>query len=137
MKLTPLKVRGKRTTGAPKKRKLCELRPEEVTKPPRKFRKRPAKKSLLEREIPLEIMERFLILSENMNFPMCSPLLGRLLSGRHTLVAVVLAAFGPTWEVAFGARLIEDCWSFRGQGSPLGNPVFQVRSDDGVAGPSY
>ncbi|KAH6662212.1 hypothetical protein F5X68DRAFT_266220 [Plectosphaerella plurivora] len=125
MKLTPIKVRGKRTTMASKKRKMADLALDEAPEPPRKYLKRRAKKSLLERQIPLEIMERFFILSENTNFPLCSPLLGRLLSGRHTLVAAVIAAFGPTWKIGFGFKYIEDCWSFRGQASPTGNPVFQ------------
>jgi hypothetical protein len=136
MKLTPIKVRGKRTTNAPKKRKMADLTIADAVEPPRKFSKRRAKKSLLEREIPLEIMERFFILSENTNFPLCSPLLGRLLSGRHTLVATVIAAFGPTWEIGFGFKYIEDCWSFLGQPTPTGNPVFQVSSTKTTTSPS-
>jgi hypothetical protein len=136
MKLTPIKVRGKRTTNAPKKRKMADLTIEDAVEPPRKFSKRRAKKCLLEREIPLEIMERFFILSENTNFPLCSPLLGRLLSGRHTLVATVIAAFGPTWEIGFGFKYIEDCWSILGQPTPTGNPVFQVSSSRTTISPS-
>lgn len=115
---------------------MADLTIEDAVEPPRKFSKRRAKKSLLEREIPLEIMERFFILSENTNFPLCSPLLGRLLSGRQTLVATVIAAFGPTWEIGFGFKYIEDCWSFLGQPTPTGNPVFQVSSGRTTTSPS-
>ncbi|KAM0333585.1 hypothetical protein ACHAQA_002250 [Verticillium albo-atrum] len=103
MPLTPLKVRGKRNSAAKKKRSTPYDRPAPPTAPLR--RSRPRKKSLLERQLPLEILERIFYLSENLAFPRCSPLLGRLLSGRQTLVGAAMAAFGPTWAAWYGVDL--------------------------------
>ncbi|KAK2060914.1 hypothetical protein LY76DRAFT_590964 [Colletotrichum caudatum] len=100
MQLTPIKVRGKR--GKPPSSKATTKQP--VKKRPSRLSSRLSvkRKSLLERQLPLEIIERIFVLSENLNFPRCSPLVGRLLSGRSTLVNILIAAFHPTWDCWFG-----------------------------------
>jgi len=102
MQLTPIKVRGKRgkapsskaPTKQPVKKRTSRLSSRLSVK----------RKSLLERQLPLEIIERIFVLSENLNFPRCSPLVGRLLSGRSTLVNLLIAAFHPTWDCWFGVN---------------------------------
>ncbi|WQF83056.1 hypothetical protein CDEST_08070 [Colletotrichum destructivum] len=100
MQLTPIKVRGKRGKAPSSKNS---------TKPPPRERKSRLstrlgikRKSLLERQLPLEIIERIFVFSENLNFPRCSPLVGRLLSGRSTLVNLLISSFHPTWDCWFG-----------------------------------
>ncbi|KAJ0160383.1 hypothetical protein CTA2_8073 [Colletotrichum tanaceti] len=100
MQLTPIKVRGKRGKAPSSKNS---------TKPPPRERKSrlstrlgTKRKSLLERQLPLEIIERIFVFSENLNFPRCSPLVGRLLSGRSTLVNLLISSFHPTWDCWFG-----------------------------------
>ncbi|KAG7113488.1 hypothetical protein HYQ45_016777 [Verticillium longisporum] len=108
MPLTPLKVRGKRNSAAQQKKKKHRAHPYDrqassSSEPTRHLRhRRPRKKSLLERQLPLEILEHIFYLSENVAFPRCSPLLGRLLSGRQTLLGAVIAAFAPTWHAGYG-----------------------------------
>ncbi|KAK1965079.1 hypothetical protein LY78DRAFT_713316 [Colletotrichum sublineola] len=100
MQLTPIKVRGKRgktpSSKAPAKQLVKKHTPRLSSRLSVK------RKSLLERQLPLEIIERIFVLSENLNFPRCSPLVGRILSGRSTLVNLVIAAFHPTWDCWFG-----------------------------------
>lgn len=145
MNLTPIKVRGKKRSEATArhraalaKRKAAEtaaaITPtttwsRETTRTRQVLRKR----SLLERQLPLEIIERIFLLSENVAFPRCSPLLGRLLSGHTTLIAALIAAFGPTWDAHFGVNQHQvQTFHTRGtsqrDGSSLypGNPHFQV-----------
>lgn len=113
MPLTPIRVRGKRNFPAVAKTKKRAMKDDAPSSKRRQLR--PPKKSLMEREIPLEIMELIFHYSENVNFPRASPLLGRLLSGRQTLVATIIGAFSPTWDVTFGLS--------GGLIYPLGHPV--------------
>ncbi|OHF03434.1 hypothetical protein CORC01_01153 [Colletotrichum orchidophilum] len=102
MPLTPIKVRGKRgkaasssgpqTRESSAQKRTSRLSGRLVTK----------RASGLEQVLPLEIIEYIFILSENLNFPRCSPRLGCLLSGRSTLVNLVITAFHPTWDCWFG-----------------------------------
>ncbi|ROT34768.1 hypothetical protein SODALDRAFT_382338 [Sodiomyces alkalinus F11] len=149
MNLTPIKVRGKKRSKATARHRaaLVERRAAaaaaatDTTAKTREIhtRKRqlPRKKSLLERQLPLEILERIFLLSENAAFPRCSPLLGRLLSGHTTLLAALIAAFGPTWNAYFGVNQ-HQVQTFRGPGAAFqreghhlaaslypGNPQFQ------------
>ncbi|ETS78485.1 hypothetical protein PFICI_10547 [Pestalotiopsis fici W106-1] len=66
-----------------------------------KVAKRP-KASYLERELPLEIVERIFWMSENINFARSGPRVGQLLSSPSTRRETFLQAFGPTWDVWFG-----------------------------------
>ncbi|OHX00595.1 hypothetical protein CSPAE12_00626 [Colletotrichum incanum] len=100
MQLTPIKVRGKR--GKAPSSKVPIKQPAQKRTSRLSSRLTTKRKSLLERQLPLEIIERIFVLSENLNFPRCSPLVGRLLSGRSTLVNLLIAAFHPTWDCWFG-----------------------------------
>ncbi|GJC82738.1 hypothetical protein ColLi_05576 [Colletotrichum liriopes] len=100
MQLTPIKVRGKRGKAASSKVSIKQ--PAQKRTSQLSSRLTVKRKSLLERQLPLEIIERIFVLSENLNFPRCSPLVGRLLSGRSTLVNLLIAAFHPTWDCWFG-----------------------------------
>ncbi|KAM0282238.1 hypothetical protein ACHAQH_003102 [Verticillium albo-atrum] len=142
MPLTPIKVRGKRNGAAKKNKRVHPYdRSNSSTPTPTLIRRiRPRKKSLLERQLPLEILERIFYLSENLAFPRCSPLLGRLLSGRQTLLGAAVAAFAPTWDAWYGVdqrRLQGFHWKHRltdaerarcraiEEGLHPGNPAFQ------------
>ncbi|KAI0476148.1 hypothetical protein GGR56DRAFT_641403 [Xylariaceae sp. FL0804] len=104
MELTPIKVRGKRRLGG-KGEGLFEAprlkRPRRDIRPRRK-KSKPPTASFIEREIPLEVLERIFWLSENVNFPRSNPRVGRLLSGASTLRETFIQAFGPTWDVWYG-----------------------------------
>ncbi|GKT42495.1 uncharacterized protein ColSpa_02676 [Colletotrichum spaethianum] len=102
MQLTPIKVRGKR--GKAPSSKTPVKQPAQKRTSRLSSRLTSKRKSLLERQLPLEIIERIFVLSENLNFPRCSPLVGRLLSGRSTLVNLLIAAFHPTWDCWFGVH---------------------------------
>ncbi|KAI1876036.1 uncharacterized protein JN550_001532 [Neoarthrinium moseri] len=104
MELTPIRIPGKRRRKgepplvfnvAPRKDKVKEKKTKnrKVVKP---------KASYLEKELPLEIMERIFWASENVNFPRSGPRVGHLLSGEPTRRETFLRAFAPTWEVWFG-----------------------------------
>lgn len=102
-----------------------------------KKRQRVAKKpraSYLERELPLEIVERIFWMSENVNFARSGPRVGQLLSSPSTRRETFLRAFGPTWEVWFGVvRTSRDrVASYHGWREDSarfgGNPEFQVSS---------
>ena len=131
MPLTPIRVRGKRkprdTTTNPKKRTREEDAQNRAYRSPKIRQLRVPKKSLLERELPLEIIELIFTYSENVNFPRSSPLLGRLLSGRQTLVGTVVAAFGPTWDATFGsAEGVPHRFSKNPLEVPAGFPIDEV-----------
>ncbi|TQN73586.1 hypothetical protein CSHISOI_01883 [Colletotrichum shisoi] len=101
MKLTPIRARGRRSGPS----LIVSTTPANQENAPQRAKRLASKrKSLLERQIPLEIMEQIFVLSENLNLPRCSPLLGRLLSGRSTLVRLFIAAFQPTWDCCFGVN---------------------------------
>lgn len=102
MPLTPIRVRGKRKRKIPANEPLGQKAKDDTGSPPKQRQKRAVKKSLLERQLPLEVMESIHLYSENLNFARSSPLLGLLFSGHQTLVETIIAAFGPTWNVTFG-----------------------------------
>ncbi|KXH31698.1 hypothetical protein CSIM01_08648 [Colletotrichum simmondsii] len=105
MQLTPIKVRGKRGKTASSKPQTKESSSSSLAKKrASRLASRPVAKrfSLFEQNFPLEIAEHIFILSENLNLPRCSPRIGALLSGRSTLVNIIIAAFHPTWDCWFG-----------------------------------
>ncbi|OTB17012.1 hypothetical protein K445DRAFT_316528 [Daldinia sp. EC12] len=108
MELTPIKVRGKRQRGGnevavvvPEKRRKASVK-SKLRRSQRSQRSRESKASYLEK-IPLEILERILWYSGNVNLPRSSPLVGRLLSGHSTLRETFIVAFQPTWDAWFGS----------------------------------
>ncbi|KAI1504995.1 hypothetical protein F5X99DRAFT_405630 [Biscogniauxia marginata] len=133
MELTPIKVRGKR-------RRKDELIAVPVLKRPLLVRKKRPRKprlpkaSFMEKEVPLEVLERIFWLSENVNLPRASPRFGRLLSSPSTLLETFINAFGPTWDVWFGcvrdarpnARTIHSYAGWEDDSARFGgNPEFQ------------
>lgn len=107
---TPILIRGKRKRAVSSKTSSPVL----PAPPPTRRRVRPRSTPFGNR-LPLEILEHIFLLSENVNLARASPLLGFRLSNRQTLVELVAAAFGPTWE--HSVRQTEDYTS---------NPAFQV-----------
>ncbi|EPE08439.1 actin cortical patch protein [Ophiostoma piceae UAMH 11346] len=67
--------------------------------PPRLSRRPKNRPVPFDRRFPFEIIERIFLLSKNLNLPKSSPRLGWLLSGRRTLIEMVILAFGPTWDL--------------------------------------
>ena len=67
--------------------------------PPRVSRRPKNRPVPFDRRFPFEIIERIFLLSKNLNLPKSSPRLGWLLSGRRTLIEMVIIAFGPTWDL--------------------------------------
>ena len=130
MELTPIKVRGKRQRGGnevavvvPEKRRKASVK-SKLQRSQRSQRSRESKASYLEK-IPLEILERILWYSENVNLPRSSPLVGRLLSGHSTLRETFIVAFQPTWDAWFGSVGHRDDLTRPTEG----NPEFQVSSN--------
>ncbi|KAI0172482.1 hypothetical protein GGR52DRAFT_409296 [Hypoxylon sp. FL1284] len=123
MELTPIKVRGKRCGPVD----FPAVTPKRIKPKVKSVLKRKAKQSIqakasvLEKKIPLEVMERIFWLSSNMNLPRASPLIGRLLSGRSTLQMTFISAFEPTWDCEWDSYR---CRSSSGSGL-LGNPTLQ------------
>ncbi|KAF6834275.1 actin cortical patch protein [Colletotrichum plurivorum] len=102
MKLTPIRVRGKRKAASSSPSSSLARGPP-LKKTSRLAERQAAKRiSYLERELPLEVVERIFLLSENLNFPRCNPRIGALLSSRSTLINLVINAFHPTWDCWFG-----------------------------------
>ncbi|OAA62500.1 hypothetical protein SPI_04040 [Niveomyces insectorum RCEF 264] len=96
-----------------------------TTNNPPSSRRRPRQRlALLEDRLPLELLERIFVLSQNVNLALCSRRLGRLLSGRATLLEMVLAAFAPTWDRCFGQRVDQIVSADRD--NPPGDPAFQT-----------
>lgn len=143
MELTPLKIRGKRqrrkgdpplppkppsmSKKADRERRIRRI----MLKKQQKAKPKP-QASYLEKELPLEIIERIFWASENVNFAKSSLRVGRLLSGPATRRATFLHAFGPTWDVWFGClRSGPEMKSYHGWQDDVarfgGSPGFQVR----------
>jgi hypothetical protein len=135
MKLTPIRVPGKRRPKgepplvfdvAPRKKRLrrATSKAKVVTLKP--------KVSYLERDFPLEIVERIFWMSENVNFARSGLRLGYLLSGISTRRETFLRAFAPTWDVWFGCVKGPDATTqsyhdWQADSSRFGgNPEFQV-----------
>ena len=135
MELTPIHVRGKRrrpgeaklcAAQLPKRRNMAAFEGR-----PRKRRRRPL---TLEYRLPLEVLERIFIMSENVNFARASPRLGWMFSNRNFLLELLITAFGPTWDNWFGC-VSSEITSYRGyitQDAARfgGSPEFQVRETD-------
>ncbi|KAI0883772.1 uncharacterized protein GGS22DRAFT_166068 [Annulohypoxylon maeteangense] len=126
MKLTPLKVPGKRrqkdepVAVVPRKRVKNKSRPR-----PQKSAEETA--SYLE-HMPLEILEHIFWLSGNINLTRASPRIGRLLSGLPTRQETFICAFEPTWDACFGImspRRGAVCWISSVPEISQGNPEFQ------------
>ncbi|KAH6647065.1 hypothetical protein BKA67DRAFT_425405 [Truncatella angustata] len=104
MELTPIRIPGKRRRkGEPPVVFHVPPRKDKHTAKRRKKPKVPKlKASYLEKKLPLEIMERILWMSENVNFAKSGARVGYLLSGESTRKETFVQAFGPTWDVWFG-----------------------------------
>ncbi|KAK8005268.1 hypothetical protein PG990_011305 [Apiospora arundinis] len=104
MELTPIRIPGKRRKKgepAPAKKAKRDVTRSQTMKKPKSKPKKPLG-SYLERELPLEIIERIFWASETTNLAKASPRIGHMLSGLSTRRATFLNAFGPTWDVWFG-----------------------------------
>jgi len=139
MQLTPIHVRGKRRRPGeakpgpgpqqPKPRREVQDRPPPGERPRKKRRKSPS----LEDRLPLEVLERIFLMSENVNFARATPRLGWMLSNRNLLLELLITAFGPTWDNWFGC-VSSEVASYRGyitQDAARfgGDPKFQVSHD--------
>jgi len=140
MELTPVRVRRKRrqlkhfSKGQVPSRSTSPATPQDTQ--PAKKQRRDAPPTLsqtqiyLERVLPLELLERIFILSENPNFARSSPRIGRMLSSSAVLLDLVIAAFSPTWSTWFGCLASDlstsyGCW-YDDDDLLGGDPVFQV-----------
>lgn len=109
MELTPIRIPGKRRQKgaspivfAARKDKRREENGTHKKKRQKTTKARKPKASYLERQLPLEIVERIFWASENVNFARSGPRVGQLLSGASTRRETFLRAFAPTWDVWFG-----------------------------------
>ncbi|OAA60150.1 hypothetical protein ISF_06160 [Cordyceps fumosorosea ARSEF 2679] len=101
MKLTPVRVRGKRkasssstsTTTTPSKmsRSIQDVKRARHLRP----------RARLDR-LPAEILESVLLHSGSLALPRCSPVVGAKLSGRATLLRLFICGFHDTWDQWFG-----------------------------------
>jgi hypothetical protein len=112
MELTPILIRGKRHRKGESNavliaRRLKRKRREEMKgvrsqkKSTQAITLKP-RASYLEKELPLEILERIIWMSETVNLLRASPRIGRLFSGESTRRETLLQAFGPTWSAWYG-----------------------------------
>jgi hypothetical protein len=134
MELTPIKIPGKRRRkGEPPIALGTLVRKDKAKGKKQKIRRiaRP-KASYLEKQLPLEIMERIFWASENVNFAKSGLRIGHLLSGKFTRRETFLQAFGSTWDVWFGCVQEPNVSLFGYHGWQEdsarfgGNPDFQV-----------
>lgn len=107
MELTPIRIPGKRRQkGAPPLVFVTRKKDDDGTRKKKRqkttAKARKPKASYLERQLPLEIVERIFWASENVNFARSGPRVGQLLSGASTRRETFLRAFAPTWDVWFG-----------------------------------
>ncbi len=133
MELTPIRVRGKKRRPSEDKalatRPLKRRETDPVNQRPKKKRRKPLS---LEERLPLEVLERIFLMSQNLNFPRCSRRIGYLLSSRSLLLELLITAFGPTWDNWFGcvSSDVSSYWGYTSQYAAHfgGDPEFQVRS---------
>ncbi|KAK3335720.1 hypothetical protein B0T19DRAFT_407277 [Cercophora scortea] len=150
MKFTPIKVRGKK--GARKqawkppnpeqfKRKRAQEEEDdemeegqennnESHQPQRRRRRVKTKKpAALIEQLPVEILERIFLMSENLNFPRSSLRIGYFLSHASFLSELIVDAFTPTWDLWFGCPKWQ-IQSYHGYAEDHarigGNPNFQT-----------
>lgn len=69
--------------------------------------------------LPAELLELVLLYSCSLALPRASPLLGARLSGRATLLRLVMAVFHDTWDQCFGGPCADET---------RGDPDLQVRT---------
>lgn len=138
MKLTPIRVRGKRGQPKPLKRSRGKEKDDaEIYRQPEKKR---AKKHHEEgddtrvrrvrlHQLPHEILERIFISSQNLLLPLVSRELYHMLSSDSIKYRLVGAAFGPTWDAYYGCDNFElasyDGWQSDAD-RIAGDPTFQV-----------
>jgi hypothetical protein len=53
-------------------------------------------------KLPTELLVAIFFYSMNMDLPRSSPVIGGKLSNEVVYTRIVIAAFGPTWEYAYG-----------------------------------
>ncbi|ATY61679.1 hypothetical protein CCM_06536 [Cordyceps militaris CM01] len=106
MKLTPVRIRGKRkasntaTSTTPRPSKM--LRSLQDVKHMRQRQPR----TTLDR-LPTEILEKILLYSGSVALPQCSPVVGAKLSSRATLLRFFIWGFHDTWDQWFGVPFRE------------------------------
>ena len=132
MELTPIRVRGKRPRpGEPKRPVGRPPKKQRLIVPVERKRHEERRRPLsLEQILPLEVLERIFLMSENINFARCSRRIGACLSSRSLLLETLVAAFAPTWDNWFGC-VSSEVSSYKGyitsDASRFGgNPEFQV-----------
>lgn len=142
MKLTPIRVRGKRGQPKPgKKRKDkglgdadLEGLPLSNSKRARKYREKDSEARMrngLSRlsQLPQEVLERVFIASQNLSLPLVSRDLHHRLSSDSIKYQMVGAAFGQTWDAHYGIDKFEvssyDGWQWDVKRTE-GDPEFQV-----------
>lgn len=143
MKLTPIRIRGKRGQPKPDKKLKDKKRlgdadpeglPESSSKRARKHRGKDGDarmKNGLSRlsQLPQEVLERVFIASQNLCLPLVSRDLHHRLSSDSIKYQMVGAAFGSTWDAHYGTDKFEvasyDGWQWDVERTE-GNPDFQV-----------
>lgn len=134
MKLTPIKVRGKRKQSkkvAMASRTRSES-PDVLEQPaPKRSKKQHAKDTPRLLQLPQEMLERIFIGSKNLALPLVNHELHRRLSTDSVKYQLVGVAFGPTWDAWHG----KDCYelhSYAGwavdKARIEGDAAFQVSS---------
>jgi hypothetical protein len=132
MELTPIRIPGKRRRkGEPAVALTLRKKTSNKTGKKRKRNNFKPRDSYLEKQLPLEIMERIFWMSENVNFLRSGMRIGQLLSGEPTRRETFLQAFGPTWDVWFGcakgSTAVSSYHGWQEDASRFGgNPEFQV-----------
>ncbi|ROW16529.1 hypothetical protein VPNG_02836 [Cytospora leucostoma] len=141
MKLTPIRVRGKRGQPKPVKRTRVQesedgAEPNGGQQPERKRARKHhgrsdddtrVRRARLQ-QLPHEILERIFIASHNLCLPLASRELYHMLSSDSIKYRLVGAAFGPTWDAYYGCDNFE-VMSYDGWQSDAerveGDPTFQ------------
>ena len=132
MQLTPLHARGKR--GAPPKNAKHRPNgkgPKRDGKDDKKAKDNEKHLSRLE-QLPVEVLERILVLCENLVLPRCSRTMYHKLGGESVKQQLVIAAFGPTWDRWYGIP-VTGVQSYHGWKTDYarigGDPKFQASLD--------
>ncbi len=148
MELTPIKCRGKRNIPGDSKKPAAVAAPAPVPaahptaalaavpkrqgsitllQAPKRKRRKPLS---LEERLPLEVLERIFVLSENLSLLRCNRSIYFLLTTRKVFLELIIAAFGDTWDNWFGC-VSSEVTSYVGATSDGdrfgGKPEFQVR----------
>lgn len=109
MELTPIKIRGKgpRKKGWRPPKKQRSLTGTPAASPSPKIRGMEGAAPI--EKLPIEIVERIFLLSGNLDLPRASLRIGYNLSGRSSLLRLLLANYAPTWDRYLGcSRVAED-----------------------------